>query len=83
MSKFHVSHSPESVVRAIQTMSIEEVEQQFGIEVDEDGSVWDACEGRSFDTLKEWALYMDECEEQAYEATMYRGNVRYGFDDDY
>lgn len=83
MSKYHVSHSPESVVRAIQTMNVEEIEQQFGIEVDDNGSVWDACEGRSFATLSEWALYMDECEEQAFEAAMCRGNVRYGFDDDY
>jgi len=82
MSKYHVSHSPESVVRAIQTMDQEEVEQQFGIEIDEDGSVWDGCEGRTFTTLAEWALYMDECEDAALDAAMCKGNTRYGFDDD-
>lgn len=82
MSKYHVSHSPESVVRAIQTMSVDDIEQQFGVEIEENGTVWDACEGRSFATLKEWALYMDECEAAAFEAVMCKGNVRYAFDDD-
>lgn len=82
MSKYHNSHAPESVVRVIQTMSIEEIEQEYGIEIDEDGSVWDGCEGRSFSSLAEWALFMDECEDAAVEAAMCKGNVRYGFDDD-
>ena len=83
MSKYHVSHSPESVVRAIQTMANDEIEQHFGIEISEDGSVWDACEHRTFDTVNMWALFMDECEEAAFEASMCKGTVRYGFDDDY
>lgn len=82
MSKYHNSHALESVVRVIQTMSTDEIEREYGIEIDEDGSVWDACEGRSFGSLAEWALFMDECEEAAFEAAMCKGNVRYGFDDD-
>lgn len=82
MSKYHNPRSPESVVRVIQTMSTEEIEQEYGVEIDDDGSVWDACEGRSFGSLAEWALFMDECEDAAFEAVMCKGNVRYGFDDD-
>lgn len=81
MSKHH-SHAVDSVIRVIQSMSNDEIEQQYGIEIDEDGSVWDGCEGRSFATVAEWALYMDECEDAAFEAAMCKGNVRYGFDDD-
>lgn len=83
MSKHYTSHATDSVVRVIQTMSLEEIEQEYGIEIDEDGSVWDGCEGRNFDTLAEWALFMDECEAAALEASMCKGNVRYGFEDDY
>jgi hypothetical protein len=64
-------------------MDQEEVERQFGIEVDEDGSVWDGCENRTFATLAEWALFMDECEDAAFDAAMCKGNTRYGFDDDF
>lgn len=83
MSKYHVSHSQESVMRVIQTMDKVDIEQHFGIEIDEDGSVWDGCEGRTFATLAEWALFMDECEDAAYDAAMYKGNTKYAYDDDY
>lgn len=83
MSKYHNSHAPESVVRVIKAMSTEDIEQEYGVEIDEDGSVWDGCEGRSFSSIAEWALFMDECEDAALEAVMCKGNVRYAFDDDY
>lgn len=82
MSKYHNPHQPESVVRVIQTMNTEEIEQEYGVELDDDGSVWDVCEGRPFGSLAEWALFMDECESAAVEAASCKGNVRYGFDDD-
>lgn len=82
MSKHYISRAPDSVVRVIQTMSLEEIEQEYGIEIDDTGAVWDGCEGRTFDTLAEWALFMDECEDAALEASRCKGNVRYGFDDD-
>lgn len=83
MSKHHTSYVQESVVRAIQAMSLEEIQQEYGIEIDNDGSVWDGCEGRNFGTLAEWALFMDECEDAALDAAMYKGNCRYAFDDEY
>lgn len=82
MSKYHPPRSQERVARAIQTMSSEEVEQYYGVEINEDGTVFDVCEGKVFDTLVEWALFMDESEDAIVEAKMYKGNVRYAFDDD-
>lgn len=82
MSKPYNSYTPDSVTRAIIHMSVEEIVDQYGIEVSEDGGVWDGCEGRNFATLAEWALFMDECEEAAFEAATCKGNTRYCFDDD-
>lgn len=83
MSKYHASHSPQSVVRVIKTMTLEEIEAEYGVQIDEDGSVWDPLDMKEFHTLAEWALYMDEIEEQEMEASMYRGHSKYAFDDDY
>lgn len=83
MSKYHVSHSPQSVVRVIKTMTLEEIEAQYGVQIDEDGSVWDPLDMREFHTVTEWALYMDEVNEQEMEASMYKGHSRYAFDDEY
>ena len=44
----------------IQTLSPAELEATHGIEIDEDGTVWDELEGMEFATLREWADYCVE-----------------------
>lgn len=83
MSKQYNSHAPDSTVRVIKTMSTEEIEVQYGIEISEDGSVWDPLDLKQFHSLTEWALYLDEVEQQELEAASYRGNCKYAFDDEY
>lgn len=83
MSKYHNSYAPDSVVRVIKSMSTEEIELQYGIEISEDGKVWDPLDMKQFHTLAEWALYMDDVEQQEFEASMCKGNSRYAFDDEY
>ena len=48
----------------IQTLSPAELEATHGIEIDEDGTVWDELEGMEFATLREWADYCVEREEE-------------------
>lgn len=82
MSKHFVSPAQDSVMRTIESMSVEEVVDQYGIEVSEAGHVFDPLDSRRFKSVVEWALYMDEVEEQAQYAASFHGNIRYGFDDD-
>lgn len=82
MSKHYNSYTPDSVTRAIIHMSIEEIAEHYGIEIAEDGRVYDPMDNRRFDSVTEWALYMDEVEQQAEYAAGYHGNTRYAFDDD-
>lgn len=82
MSKHYSSYTPDSVTRAIKTMSIEEIADQYGIEISDDGTIYDPMDQRQFDSIVEWALYMDEVEQQAMFAASYHGNTRYAFDDD-
>lgn len=83
MNKHHNSRAPESVVRVIQTMSSEEIEQQYGIEIDKDGSVWDPLDRQSFPSVVSWAQYMDDMNNEAEAASKYGIGGRYAFDDEY
>lgn len=58
MTKHYVHHQ-RSVMHDIECMSVEELEQQYDIEVDEDGYVWDYCEGKEFTTLHEWGVFIE------------------------
>lgn len=58
MSKYS-SAAPTSAVFDIQTKSLEDIIDAYGIEVDDDGTVYDPCEMKEFPTLAAWAAYMD------------------------
>jgi hypothetical protein len=47
----------------IQILSTTELVERYGIEIDDDESVWDTVEGRSFKSLKDWAIYTEEQDE--------------------
>ncbi len=84
MSKHHV-HAQCRAMHDILTMTHAELEQEYGIEIDaDDGRVWDPCEMKEFDTLGDWACYMQEQEEADVESASFQkigGKHRY--DDDY
>lgn len=65
-------------------MTEEELSEFYDIEIDEDGSVWDRCEGKAFDNLQEWAIFIQDLEEEEDDDVPYiktGGKRRY--DDDY
>ena len=61
MSK-KTAHVHSSVLHDSVTMSIEELEQTYNIEVLDDDSVYDQTEGRTFPSIHDWALYIAEQE---------------------
>lgn len=46
-----------------EAMSPDELEDTYGVTVDEDGTVWDSLEGREFNSLYSWAEFTAEQEE--------------------
>lgn len=52
----------------IKTMTHEELQQQYGLEIDDIGNVWDNIEGKKFDTLMLWAAYQIELEQEELQA---------------
>lgn len=59
MSKNHVVHAISNALHDVQVLTIEQLSERYDIEVDSDGSVWDNLEGRYFESLQEWAEYID------------------------
>jgi hypothetical protein len=82
MSKHNVGHAHTSVVFDIQTKTVEELEQIYDIEIGEDGSVYDPCEMREFDSLAAWAMDLEQLEKMAGHNFEKRGG-RHAFDDEY
>ena len=70
MSKNHNHHVP-NPLHDVMCLSVEELSDRYDLEIDPDGTVWDTCEGKQFDDLQQWAVYMDgvlRLEEQVEEA---------------
>lgn len=64
----------------IEGMSPEELEDTYGITVDEDGNVWDSLEGREFDSLYAWAEFTAEQEEA--DDSFHKFGGKHWYDDD-
>lgn len=73
-------HGP-SVVFDIQTKSLEEIQDLYGIQIDEDGSVYDPLEMEEFESLAVWATHMDDAAKQDTSGFEKRGGKWY-YDDE-
>lgn len=82
MSKHHV-HAHHGVMHDVQFMEIEDLEQQYDIEVYEDGTVWDRCEDRTFDSLDAWARFIQDLEAEDDDDTFVVKTGKRRYDDDY
>lgn len=80
MSK-HFMHYQCRVMHDIQCMSIEDLQEMYDIVVSEDGSVWDNCEGKEFDTLQQWGLYIEELNQEDDTEVFHKTNKRWSDDD--
>lgn len=50
-------------VHDIQTLTLSELTNLYGIEVNKDGIVYDLVEGKDFTSLYDWAVYTEEQDE--------------------
>lgn len=83
MSKRHTSHSTSRMLSDIQTMDKTELETLYGIEIAEDGSVYDLAEFKEFESLQAWADYMDELENDDNYSSFTKIGSKLPFDDEY
>lgn len=67
----------------IKTLSTDELTDRYGIEIDDDGFVWDSVEGQRFGNLLEWASYLVDEEESACSQHSVRVGHKQMFDDGY
>lgn len=63
MNRWQVLHTQNRVLTDIKTMTHEQLQEQYDIEIDDIGNVYDNIEGKKFDTLILWAAYQVEQEQ--------------------
>lgn len=80
MSKSHCSST--QVLHDIQALPQEDIVELYGIEVNEDGSIFDPMENRTFTNLLEWATFIDQQEADENYGTMVKLGGKVKFDDD-
>ena len=79
----HVSHSHTRVLNDVRTLPNEELATLYGIEINEDGTVYDPTENRTFDDLNDWATYIDEQEDDDNYSSFNKIGGKHSFDDDF
>lgn len=70
-----------SAVHNIKILPLHEITQQYGIEIEDDGSIWDSVEGMSFKNLNEWAIYIDDLNNEEVYNNFSKIGSKHGFDD--
>lgn len=81
MSKHHVSYDYCPVMNDIRTLNSTELEAAYSIEIYDDQTVWDLTESRMFTDLHEWALFIEQ-QEQEEVISVSRNSGRHRFDDE-
>lgn len=67
----------------IESMTYDELEAEYGIKIrDNDDSVWDPMERRRFDTLREWAQFLVDSEDESNFAHDIKRGGKWKYDDD-
>lgn len=64
MSKHHVSPLKAQVFHDIECMSDIELEENYDIEIYEDGVVWDCLAEREFETIDQWGQFIADQEKE-------------------
>lgn len=83
MSRHHVSHNNDRLLREVKVMTPEQLKDLYGIEIEEDGRVFDSTENRYFDNISRWAMYMAEQEDEDQYGSFTKIGHKGRFDDDY
>lgn len=83
MSKRHHSNPLYTIMGDVMTMTEAELEELYGIEISEDGSVYDLAEFKEFKTVTDWARYMDSLEDDDNYSSFTKIGHKQSYDDDY
>ncbi len=83
MKQRNYTLSSPKALQEMQALSAVELYEQYGINIDEnDGSVWDTVESKSFKSLKDWAEYTEDQENDDLYAGISKIGGKMYFDDD-
>lgn len=83
MSKHHVSHAFDNVMRDVRTMTTEDLQNHYGIELNKDGTIIDVCTERTFASTVTWAQFAAEEEDDADCTSFQRRHGKAHYDDEY
>jgi hypothetical protein len=79
----HDSDTQSSVINDIRRLSPEELIELYGIDIGENGTVFDPTENQHFATLEQWAEYIAQQEDDNNYGTFIKRNGKGRFDDEY
>ena len=82
MNKHFVS-TKSKVLNDIVRMSKDQLIDLYGISFEENGSIYDPTEMKTFSSLREWANYIAEIEEEENYGSFQKRQNKHGFDDEY
>lgn len=83
MSKHHVSLTQSRVLNDVRTLPPQELTELYGIEISDDGSVFDPTENRRFEDVAEWAQYIASQDDDDNYSSFSKIGGRHAFDDEY
>jgi len=83
MSKHHVSHTVVRVLNDVRNMPKQDLEELYGLEIRDDGTVYDLAEFTEFASLQKWATFFAEQQEDENYSTFTKIGGKHAFDDEY
>ncbi|TFG94101.1 hypothetical protein E4H12_15805 [Candidatus Thorarchaeota archaeon] len=82
MSRHHISLTQARVLTDVQTLPTEEITNLYGIEVSDDGTVYDPTENLKFPDLDEWATHIAEQDDEDNYSSFSKIGGKHAFDDE-
>lgn len=73
-----VAHDAQHILHDIETLSHDEVESVYGIQLQEDGTVFDPMYNMKFSSVSDWATFGAEQEEMEYGEQFDHGKYNQG-----
>jgi hypothetical protein len=82
--KQHNNFTPSNstILQDLKTLTPESLYEQYGIHVEEDGTVWDSVEQRMFNNTTTWAEFIIDQEDDSHHAGFSKIGGKKYFDDD-
>jgi hypothetical protein len=82
MSKHQIIHSQSRVLKDVAALPPQDLIQLYGIEIAEDGTVYDPTENQKFKSLAEWAEFVAVTDDENNYGSFNKIGGRHAFDDE-